>query len=273
MIAAGDPMVPAPARIAEITRETHDTFTLAFDVPAARFAPGQFNMLYLFGVGEAAISLSGDPERADRLVHTIRAVGSVTSRLGALGRGDVVGVRGPFGNGWPLDESRGRDVVLVAGGVGLAPLRSAVYRLLGRRAEYGRIALVYGARTPEDLLYRSELERWRARDVTVRVTVDRGGAGWHGDVGVVPALLARLELDAARAVALVCGPEVMMRFCVRELERLGLGADRIYLAMERSMRCALGWCGHCQYGPAFVCKDGPVLRYDRIAHLLHTREV
>ena len=268
-----DPMVPTPLPIARVTRETHDTFTLGFDVPGFRFAPGQFNMLYVFGVGEAAISLSGDPARPDDLVHTIRAVGSVTDALAALACGGVVGVRGPYGHGWPLEEARGRDLVLVAGGLGLAPLRPVVYHVARHRDAYGRVALVYGARTPRDLLYRDELDRWRARGVDVRITVDRGGDDWRGDMGVVPALLDRLEVAAARAVAFVCGPEVMMRFCVRALERAGLAAERIHLSMERSMRCALGWCGHCQYGPSFLCKDGPVLDYARIAGLLPRREV
>jgi NAD(P)H-flavin reductase len=268
-----EPMVPTPLPIVRVTHETHDTFTLGFAPSPYSFAPGQFNMLYVFGIGEAAISVSGDAEEATALVHTIRAVGSVTDALATLGSGAVVGVRGPYGCGWPLEEARGRDLVLLAGGVGLAPLRPVVYHTLRHRSDYGRVALVYGARTPGDLLYRDELDAWRARGVEVHVTVDRGNGDWRGDVGVVPALLGRIAVSAAETVAFVCGPEVMMRFCVRELERLGVLAERIYLSMERSMRCALGWCGHCQYGPAFVCKDGPVLGYPRIADLLYRREI
>jgi NAD(P)H-flavin reductase len=268
-----EPMAPTPLPIASVTRETHDTFTLGLQAPLFRFAPGQFNMLYVFGIGEAAISLSGDPETTAELVHTIRAVGSVTDALAALSHGAVIGVRGPYGRGWPLDEARGRDLVLVAGGVGLAPLRPAVYHVLRHRAEYGDVALLYGARTPGDLLYRNELDAWRERGIDVRVTVDRADDEWRGDVGVVPALLGHIDVSAPRAIAFVCGPEVMMRFCVRELERLGVATERIHLSMERSMRCALGWCGHCQYGPSFVCKDGPVLGYARIANLLHRREI
>jgi NAD(P)H-flavin reductase len=268
-----DPMIPRPVRIAEVTRETHDIFTLGLAAREFRFSPGQFNMLYLFGVGEVAISMSGDPDRGEHILHTIRSVGTVTHGIDALERGAVLGVRGPFGTGWPIDEARGRDVVIVAGGIGLAPLRPAIYRLLHRRADYERIAIIYGARTPDDLLYLKELDEWRTQGLVVRVTVDRASGGWRGDVGVAPAHLARIAIDPSAAVALICGPEVMMRFTVQELERLGVGPDRIYLSMERSMRCALGWCGHCQYGPSFVCKDGPVLRYDRIAHLIHHREV
>lgn len=272
-MSVADPMVPTPLPIAEVTRETHDTFTLGFDVSEFRFAPGQFNMLYLFGVGEVAISMSGDPDRTGRIAHTIRSVGTVTSAIGALEPGGVLGLRGPFGSGWPLDEARGRDVVIVAGGLGFAPLRPAIYHVLRRRADYGRIAILYGARTPDDLLYRNELDEWRAHGLPLRVTVDRAREAWRGDVGVVPALLPKLAIDPSSAVALVCGPEVMMRFTIRELERLGVGAERIFLSMERNMKCGLGWCGHCQYGPSFVCKDGPVLRFDRIANLLTHREM
>jgi NAD(P)H-flavin reductase len=255
-------------------RESSDTVTLLLDAGSGfAFAPGQFNMLYAFGVGEVAISVSGDSARPEQLVHTVRAVGSVTRTLCAKRRGACVGVRGPFGSAWPLAEARGRDVVVTAGGLGLAPLRPAIYELLRRRDQYGRIAILYGARSPGDLLYRRELSRWRARlDVEVRVTVDRAGPGWRGPVGVVSSLLDRLELDHASAVALVCGPEVMMRVAARDLERLGVARERIHLSLERNMKCGLGHCGHCQLGPHFVCKDGPVLRYDRVADLLHLRE-
>ncbi len=267
---------PTPLSILGVTRETRDTFTFAFDALTGgfRFAPGQFNMLYVFGVGEAPISVSGDPGQPERLLHTVRAVGTVTRAMCALRRGASLGVRGPFGNGWPLDQARGHDVVVVAGGLGLAPLRPAIYHLLGNRDRYGRVAILYGARSPDELLYRRELERWRARlDLEVRVIVDRAGPGWAGPVGVVPSLLARADVAAASAVAMVCGPEVMMRFTVRELERLGLTPERIFVSLERNMKCALGFCGHCQLGPHFVCKDGPVLRYDRVAEFIHLREL
>jgi len=278
MIADGpDPLVPTPLAIAQVSRETHDTVTLRFDAPpgaAFHFRPGQFNMLYVFGVGEVAISMSGDPARPDRLLHTIRAVGTVTHTIHSLKRGSSLGVRGPFGSGWPLEEARDRDVLIVAGGLGLAPLRPAIYHLLHNRKDYRRVAILYGARTPEDILFAKELARWRGRfDAVVEVTVDRASQSWRGAVGVVPALIEKLTLDSERAVAFLCGPEVMMRFAVRDLERRAVAHDRIYLSLERSMRCGVGFCGHCQYGPSFICKDGPVLRYDRIANLLHRREI
>jgi NAD(P)H-flavin reductase len=275
-------MVPVPYRVLRVSRDTHDTVTIALEPPAARdtpaagagFEPGQFNMLYLFGLGEVPISISGDPAKPDALVHTVRAVGPVTRALSGLRRGAVVGVRGPYGSAWPLGEAAGHDVVIMAGGIGLAPLRPAVHGLLAQRGRYGKVALLYGARTPGDLLYMRELERWRGRfDAQVEVTVDAAPPGaWLGHVGVAGTLLPRAEFDAARAVALVCGPEVMMRFAIADLRHRGLAPEQIYLSMERNMRCAIGLCGHCQFGPAFVCKDGPVFRYDRLAPFLGVRE-
>jgi NAD(P)H-flavin reductase len=235
-------------------------------------------MLYLFGAGEVAISISGDPARGDELVHTVRAVGSVTTPLCTLRRGAQLGVRGPFGAGWPLAEAEGGDVVVVAGGLGLAPLRPAVYHLLRHRERYRRVAILVGARTPEELLYRRELPRWRKPGVELLVTVDRAGPDWDGHVGVVAALVDDLArawggLDGPATTAMVCGPEVMMRFTARALADRGLVPARTFLSMERNMKCAVGLCGHCQYGPLFICKDGPVLRLDRIAWLLDRREI
>lgn len=186
----------------------------------------------------------------------------------------VVGVRGPYGSSWPVAESEGSDVIIVAGGLGLAPLRPVVYHVLARREHYGRVVLLYGARGPADILYRRELEAWRRRlDVDIVVTVDHAAPDWQGNVGVVPALIARAPVEAEHAVAMVCGPEIMMRFTIDALRDRGLGADRIYLSMERNMKCAVGLCGHCQFGPAFVCRDGPVFRFDRIAPIFNIREI
>lgn len=238
------------------------------------FLPGQFNMLYLFGVGEVPISISGDPARKDLLVHTVRKVGRVTEAIGRLKKGDSVGIRGPFGTPWPVEESRGDDLLLIAGGVGLAPLRPVIHEVLARRGEYGRFLLLYGARTPADILYKKELQRWRGRfDMYVDVTVDSAASGWRGNVGVVTALIERARFDPFHTTAMVCGPEVMMRFAVRALKEKGLGEERIYISMERNMKCGIGLCGHCQFGPYFVCKDGPVFRYDRIKDLFWRKEL
>jgi NAD(P)H-flavin reductase len=273
-----DPLVPVPAAILGVHRDTADVFTVSLDVSMRPdgfpFAPGQFNMLYLFGGGEVPISISGDPAAPERLVHTIRAVGAVTQPMRHLKRGAFLGVRGPFGTSWPLEAARGKDVVLVAGGIGLAPLRPVIYHLLRHRADYDRVIILYGARSPEEMLFATELERWRGRfDTTLLVTVDRGGARWHGYVGVVTSLLSRVRFDPLDSIAMLCGPEIMMRYTVRDLRLQGMTDDRIWVSMERNMRCGVGLCGHCQIGPRFVCKDGPVYRMDRIASLFDRREV
>lgn len=267
-------MTPLPCRIVRRRRETADTFTLWLrsDSGAFGFAPGQFNMLYAFGAGEVPISVSGDAAKGDLLVHTIRAVGPVTRALERTRRGDLVGVRGPFGSAWPLDLARGSDLLIVAGGIGLAPLRSVVQYARRHHRSFGRLLLAYGARSPSDLLYAREHARWRDR-FEVHVTVDRGDPGWTGTTGVVTKLLPALALAPERTVAFVCGPETMMRFVGRELERLGVSAERVFVSTERNMKCAIGHCGHCQLGPAFVCKDGPVFRWDRIGPLLAIKEL
>ncbi len=270
-----DPMTPECLTVARRRRETGDVVTLDLLSPRpAAHRPGQFNMLYHFGVGEVPVSVSGDLAVTERVVHTIRAVGAVSRALSELKRGDTVGIRGPFGTSWPVDEARGADVLIVAGGIGLAPLRPVIYHLLRNRSAYGRIALAYGSRSPEDLLYRRELDRWRRTpDFQVRVTVDRAQKDWPGDVGVVTALLPKLRLDPAETVAMVCGPEIMIRFTTLALEQGGVARERIFLSMERSMKCAIGLCGHCQLGPHFVCRDGAVFRLDAVRELLELREI
>jgi NAD(P)H-flavin reductase len=271
-------MRPEPFVVRQVARETGDTFTLTL-APVAEpslrsFAPGQFNMLYVFGVGEVPISICGDPGRSELLVHTIRAVGATTRALQRLQRGDQVGVRGPFGTSWPVDAAQGQDVVLVAGGIGLAPIRPALHHVLRHRALYGRVVLLYGARTPHDILYSSQLREWRGRfDAEVEVTVDRATIEWQGGVGVVTKLIQRSPFDPTSATAMICGPEVMIRFAALALERRGVTTSSIFVSMERNMKCAVGVCGHCQLGPHFVCKDGPVFRYDHIEPLFGLREV
>lgn len=260
--------------IRELEWETGDgdvfTWTLeAEDGAPFHFQPGQFNMVNLWGVGEVPISISGDAE-SGVLVHTTRAVGGVTRALQKCLPGDRIGIRGPFGSAWPVDAARGGDLLIVAGGIGLAPLRPVVYHALRHRAEYRRVCLLYGTRTPLDILYRDELERWeREGDIDVLVTVDRAAGGWRGHVGVVTRLLDAIAFDPATAVAVSCGPEIMMHFTALGLQKQGVGADRIWLSMERNMKCAIGHCGHCQWGPFFVCRDGPVFRLDRIQALLN----
>ena len=206
-------------------------------------------------------------------MHTTRIVGTVTKALGKLRPGDGLGVRGPFGSGWPLEQVAGRDVVVVAGGIGLAPLRGALQLLLRHREQLGGLVLLYGVRTPEDILYRRDLERWSKGGLQVYVTVDRATGSWLGHVGVVTSLISHAPFDAVHAVAMVCGPEVMMRYTVLELQKRGISEERIFLSMERNMKCAIGFCGHCQFGPEFICKDGPVFRYDRIKSWLGIREL
>jgi NAD(P)H-flavin reductase len=266
------PEPPAVYEVLERAQETHDTWTLwlAPSDPAdarERFAPGQFAMLYAFGAGEAPISISRVD--GDGLVHTIRAVGAVTEALCAA---DMVGVRGPFGTAWPVAEAEGRDVVVVAGGIGLAPLRPVIDALLADRGRYGEVSILYGGRAPRELLYLDELERWR-RDLMVELIVDVPDDTWPGSVGVVTKLIDRARFDPARTVAMTCGPEVMMRFVAVALGDRGVPDSAIWLSLERSMKCALGHCGHCQLRELFVCRDGPVFRRDVAAPLMGVPEL
>jgi len=270
-----DPMVPRFERVHGVQRDGADVWTLEIE-PAGgcEFLPGQFNMLYAYGVGEAAISISGDVSEPGRLVHTIRAVGKVSEALTRLQPGDPIGVRGPFGRGWPMEEAEGKDVVVIAGGLGVAPLRPAIRLLMKARERYRRIVLLVGMRGPREILFQQDLERWRGKfDVELELTVDHAGPDWHGSVGVVTALIPRAVFDPVNTVALVCGPELMMRFAIADLSRFDVPDHRIYLSMERNMKCAVGLCGHCQFGGSFVCKDGPVYSYDQVRPLLGLREI
>ena len=264
--------IPQTAVICEIRPEVSGvtTYHLALiDSVAAetyRFAPGQFNMLYVPGAGESAISMSGDPDTTETLTHTIRKAGNVTGRIAAMQVGDTLGLRGPFGTSWPVDLCRGKDVILVAGGIGLPPLRPVIYRMLAERENYGQLTLLYGARTPEMRLYTNEYQRWQGQGFDVRQTVDRSAPGWQGNVGVVPQLLERLQtFDPANTVMMICGPDIMMRFTARAALQRGMTTEQIWVSTERNMQCAVGLCGHCQLGPEFICKDGPVFRYDQIS--------
>jgi anaerobic sulfite reductase subunit B len=269
-------MAPVPYRVRSRSPETADTWTLELDPlgDAVRPRAGQFDMLYAYGVGEVPISTSGEHEGDGALTHTIRAVGPVTRALCAFDEGAVVGVRGPFGNEWPLAEAVGGDLLVVAGGIGLAPLRPAIRHALAHRGDYGAVSVLLGARTPGDLLFVQEVEEWRSRlDAEVDVTVDAAAAGWHGRVGLVTTLIPGAVVDPASATAFVCGPEVMMVFVVRALLERGLPIERIWLSMERNMRCGVGHCGHCQLGPKLICRDGPVFRADEMMQLMEVREL
>jgi NAD(P)H-flavin reductase len=273
-----DVTVTTPYLIQHYRKETRDTFTLEV-VPAEahrewHFKPGQYNMLYMYGVGEVPISISGDPGDRTKIVHTIRAYGAVTSRMMTLKAGDVVGIRGPFGHPWPVDELRGHDILLVAGGIGLAPLRPVLYDILSRRKRFGDVILLYGERTPTDLIYRRQLEKWRGRrDLEIDITVDSAREGWRGNVGVVTKLIPKLRFDPLNTYAMLCGPEIMMDYTIQELEKKGLEENQIYVSMERNMNCGVGFCGHCQLGPVFVCKDGPVFRFGQVRGLFRKREM
>jgi len=277
-VSVAHPYAPRPFVVRERIQETPDTVTLRLEpkTPGDRlvFKGGQFNMVYVFGVGESAISISGDTTHPEELVHTVRAVGKVTSALAAMTPGSVVGIRGPYGKGWPLESARGRDVVVVAGGLGLPPLRPTVYELFRHREMFGRVEIVYGARTPKDLVFGEEVRTWLPRnDLRIQVTVDAAGRDWYGDVGVVTTRLPAARFDAANTTAFVCGPEIMMKLTAQALAERGVPTDAIWISMERNMKCAFGFCGHCQYGPSFICRDGPVLPYKLLAPLLGVKEV
>ncbi|HEB98723.1 MAG TPA: Ni/Fe hydrogenase subunit gamma [Thiotrichales bacterium] len=272
------PMTPRPAQVVSRVQESPGIFSigLRFDDPAHheayRFAPGQFNMLYLHGVGEVPISIVSDPEHRAEFVHTIRAVGRVTQALSRLRPGDRLGVRGPYGRGWPLAEAEGRDILLVTGGLGCAPVVSVINYVMQRRERFGRLAIVQGVKHVDDLIWRSRYEDWmQAPDTQVLLAADVAGPGWKWHVGLVTELLDQVALDTTGALTMICGPEPMMRATALRLTGGGAPERNIWLSMERNMQCAVGLCGHCQHGPRFVCRDGPVFRYDRIRGLLGTR--
>ncbi len=275
-----DSWMPVPARILSVKHENKNTrtYTLEFVDESVRrmyaFAPGQFNMLYVPGVGEAAISISSDPASTRRVEHTIRTVGSVTRAVERMGPGGLVGLRGPFGQGWPMHRMEGRHVVIVAGGIGIAPLRPVIYQILRDRQRYGRVILLYGCRNPGDRVFASELEKWEEeRSIQVLVTVDNATEGWTGPVGVVTHLLRRVRVNARDTVVLVCGPKILNRVAARNFLQLHVPEEQVFVSLERSMNCGFGRCGHCQYGRFFVCKDGPVFCFADIASIFAKDEI
>ncbi len=272
-------MIPSLAAVRRVVWETDDTFTLLIDSPPMNgsefsFKAGQFNMVYAFGTGESAISISSDPAKPRVLAHTIHRVGIVTSALSRLKRGDMIGLRGPFGAGWPIEKAAAKDICIAAGGIGLAPLRPVIYSLARKRELFGRIVILYGARSPLDLLYRVELEQWnKLPNTEVLITVDRGDSSWKGHIGVVTNLFSYIKLDSQSTIAMICGPELMMKYTAEELQRRGLSQEQIFISMERNMKCGIGLCGHCQFGPKFICKDGPVFNLTDVYHLIQQKEI
>jgi len=280
-VVPADRMLPTGYRVVSRSVETRDSVTMTLvpasepPMPLPRFTPGQFMMLYAHGVGEVAISVSGDPSRTDgTLVHTIRDVGAVSRALHDAPLGTIIGVRGPFGQGWNLPAGSDRDLVIVAGGVGLAPLRPVVLAALAAREKFRRLTLVVGARSPADILYRTELAAWQARtDLTVELTIDQPIAGWTGGVGFVTESLHRVDVDPEHTTALLCGPEPMMRFCARALTDHRVSPRDIQVSVERNMQCGVGACGHCQLGELLLCRDGPVVDYATAEPLLRVPEL
>ena len=262
-----DALYPHPANVVSVRTEAPNVamFSIAFQDQERqcryRVQPGQFNMIYVPGIGEVPISVSHGIEEGPGIGHTIRFTGRVTDAIAKLAAGAVVGLRGPYGRGWPMEKLHGRDVLLVTGGLGLAPMRPVVRALLAQRASFGRVILLHGARQPVDLLYAAEYPEWERLDVELMITVDRADHDWSGQVGVVPLLFNRLQINPDRTVMLTCGPEILMRFAVTEALNRRVNESDIYYSMERNMQCAVGLCGHCQLGPAFLCKDGPVFAH------------
>ena len=269
---------PAWAEITAITPEVEgvSTYWLKFtDQAVARaysFQPGQFNMIFVPGVGEAAISICSDPHETATIGHSIRFVGNVTRSISRLKVGDTVGLRGPFGSSWPMEELIGKDVFIACGGIGLPPLRPAIYHILHDREQYGKVTVLYGARTPNELMYTSEYEAWQKAGIDIQLTVDRGDANWAGRVGVVPMWFYQFRLDAHKTAVLTCGPEIMIRFVIYEALARRVPVESIHVSLERNMKCGQGACGHCQIGPYFICKDGPVFRFDALQPVINVEE-
>lgn len=279
-ISPQNPWLSRPVRIRRITAETPGVATYDLEFEDAQvaagytFGPGQFNMLYLPGLGEIAISISGDCGQRVSVPHTIRRAGNVTQALAQLPEGATIGLRGPFGSQWPVEETQDRDVVFVAGGIGLAPLRPAILHLIARRTESQNITVLIGARDPSGLLYAREYDDWRSRGVNVQVTVDRPNDQWSGNIGMVTTLLNRIALPRPEdTVLMTCGPEVMMWYTVKSALTRGVPSRAVFVSLERNMNCAIGLCGHCQFGPEFLCKDGPVFPYDRVASILKVEDL
>ena len=268
-----DVYLPNPAEIIARTQESSTIFTLKtrFIDPIhhpVSFLPGQFNMLYLYGVGEVAISISSDESDQCCLSHTIRAVGRVTKALQALQPGDEVGIRGPYGQGWPLERAQAKDIVIVTGGLGCAPTVSVINYILARRKQFGVLNILQGVKHSDDFIFKKQYAKWRQNiDTNVYIAADLAGPHWPWGVGYVTDMIQTLALDPDKTIAMMCGPEMMMHAAINALVNKGMQEESIYLSMERNMACGIGHCGHCQYGGLFVCKDGPIFAYPTIKAL------
>jgi len=269
---------PNWARVISVETELPDVSTLhvAFEdhtlQETYRFRPGQFNMLYVPGAGEAAISISSDPADHSQIGHTVRFVGNVTRAIGRLQGGDTLGIRGPFGSSWPLENLEGKDIFIACGGIGLPPLRPALCHIARNRERYGKVTLLYGARTSSELMYQQQYAEWRAANIEIEITVDRADESWSGRVGVVPMWFYHLRIDPRTTAVLTCGPEVMIRFVIFEALARRVPPSQIFISLERNMKCGQGACGHCQIGPYFVCKDGPVFAFDELQSFFNVEE-
>lgn len=266
--------LPFEAEIIERIQESPSLFTLRlrFTDPsvheAYQFEPGQFNMLYLYGVGEVPISIISDPRDEHIYDHTIRAVGRVTNGLSILKQGDRIGIRGPYGRGWPLEQAEQKDIVIVTGGLGCAPTVSVINYIMKRRERFGMVNIVQGVKHSSDFIWRERYDQWRsAPNTNVLVAADAGDAIWPWHIGPVTGLFDRLEFDSENVIVMMCGPEGMMRVVIHYMLEQGLSECDIWLSMERNMQCAVGHCGHCQYGDKFICKDGPVFCYEQVKDL------
>ena len=275
-LAIADIHLPKPAKITKRTQESHTIFTLQTEFidegPQATFYPGQFNMLYLYGIGEVAISIASDPADTFYLKHTIRAVGRVTRALQQLKEGDEIGIRGPYGNGWPLNQALNKDIIIVTGGLGCAPTVSMINYILARREQYGEISILQGVKHSDDLIFRKQYALWQAQpNINVLIAADVAGPKWPWAVGYVTDMIQSRHFNPERTIALMCGPEMMMHAAVKALTIKGLAESEIYLSMERNMACGIGQCGHCQYGGLFVCKDGPIFAYPKLKALFSVK--
>lgn len=271
-----DPYLPVEAEIIERTQESPTIFTLHLRFVDAeyhkqfRFHPGQFNMLYLYGVGEVAISIVSDPENQQRLTHTIRAIGRVTRALQKLKVGDKIGVRGPYGRGWPLEKVKGKNIVVVTGGLGCAPSVSIIDYILARRAQYGHLSILQGVKHSDDFIFRKRYALWQKSPHTeVHIAADQAGPKWPWSIGYVTDMINKIKMDPDHTIAMMCGPEMMMSTAIHVLSKKGIPEHHIYLSMERNMECGIGQCGHCQFGGLFICKDGPIFAYSDIKALFH----